>query len=144
MSVRPSVSPAVMADPQRQGSGLARQQSVQQGPSRPVVQGQTLITIVNDPRADANKGWWGWVGRQDLHSSHWNQAPPPLDPLRYPNITRRDLGPYLRIVQSLHQDFIDERRSLTETASRQLLLGDGGPADDPQQQAGTRKAAAPA
>ncbi len=106
------------------------------------IQGQTLITVVNDPRADASKSWWGFgaftAGLKDLQ---WNQPPPPLDPVKYPHYTRRDLGAYLKVVQALHQQFIHERSSLAETATRQLLLGDAGPeaeGDQEQQAAGAQ------
>jgi hypothetical protein len=95
------------------------------------VQGQTLITIVNDPRVDAKSSWFGFGRAADpltaLGSSNWAQPPPPLDPLRYPHYTRRDLGAYLGIVHTAHAEFVHERESLAEMSARQLLLGVAGP-----------------
>ena len=99
-----------------------------QPPQRPVLDCGALMTVVNDPRADANKNWLWGLGRMPDNS--WAEPPPPLDPTRYPNVKLRDLEPYLRIVRGTHEAFLKDRDSLGEAFQRQMLLGnvddDGG------------------
>lgn len=86
------------------------------------------MAVVNDPRADNNRSWWGWgPAVRDLS---WADPPPPLDPTRYPNYKLKDLEPYLRIVRGSHQQFLRDRASLTENLKRQLELGFTGFGDD--------------
>mmetsp|Transcript_10458 Transcript_10458/g.22439 ORF Transcript_10458/g.22439 Transcript_10458/m.22439 type:complete len:1189 (-) Transcript_10458:119-3685(-) len=82
--------------------------------------GQALVTIVNDPRADANKaGWWGFWAQD----TSWKEAPPQLDTSRYPNITRADLEFYLRIVgNGRYRQFQQDRISLEEGRQQQLIM----------------------
>lgn len=97
-------------DPRRKAGGPGRKAS-------PYNAGQALVAVVNDPRTDNNRGWWGF-GRQDPYG-----PPPPLDPYKYPNYNRKDLDHYLRIIRVAHQQFVRDRASLLENLNRNIWLG---------------------
>ncbi|KAL6764938.1 hypothetical protein V8C86DRAFT_3022064, partial [Haematococcus lacustris] len=91
--------------------------------------GQALGTVTNDPRAHEPKSWFGW-GRSDLSRAG---PPPALDPNKYPNIKRKDLEPYLRVIRGAHQHFLQDRESLAEANNRQALLDGFEPGSVPGQ-----------
>lgn len=96
--------------------------------------GQGLVAVVNDPRADSNRSWWGF-SRPDLS---WSEPPPPLDPLCYPNFKLRDLDHYLRVVRGAHQQFLRDRASLLDNVNRYMMLGiPGDDSDDEEEQGGS-------
>ncbi|KAJ9524559.1 hypothetical protein QJQ45_024148, partial [Haematococcus lacustris] len=92
--------------------------------------GQALGTVTNDPRAHEPKSWFGW-GRSDLSRAG---PPPALDPNKYPNIKRKDLEPYLRVIRGAHQHFLQDRESLAEANNRQALLDGFEPGSVPGKQ----------
>lgn len=70
--------------------------------------GQTLASIVNDPRAPSQSGgFWGL-------SSEASQLPPPpaLDPVKYPPVSKADLQRYLEVVHVAYDKFVKDRQSL--------------------------------
>ena len=87
--------------------------------------GQSLTTALNDPREDS-RGAWGYWGFRQVDTS-WQDPPTPLDPSRYPNITRQHLASYLKVVSGRYENFLRDREGLTEGLQHQLLLeGLGG------------------
>ena len=80
--------------------------------------GQALVTVTNNPRAES-QAWWGFR----MQDNSWKDPPPPLDPVRYPPITRqtRELDQYLRLLAGDRlQQFYQDRASLE--AGMQLTL----------------------
>lgn len=113
------------------------------GPSGPVIPRTHITSLIShDTRQDAHRGWWGF-GPRDLAPAGWTlPATPPLDPHKYPHYTRRDLGSYLRIVHTAHQEFLHERRTLQETDQRQGLLGNVEEGEEGEEAANALQAAA--
>jgi hypothetical protein len=70
--------------------------------------GQTLVSIVNDPRT-ANQPSSFWGSRAD---ASLNQPPPPIDPVRYPPIHRHHVQPYLNVVHDHLDRFVQDRATL--------------------------------
>ncbi|KAJ9524433.1 hypothetical protein QJQ45_019485 [Haematococcus lacustris] len=56
------------------------------------------------------------------------------DPNKYPNIKRKDLEPYLRVIRGAHQHFLQDRESLAEANNRQALLDGFEPGSVPGKQ----------
>ncbi len=83
---------------------------------------QSVSGLVNDPREQLT--WWGFQTKD----MSWKDPPPPLDPYRYPNITRQDLERYLSIVgDGKHEEFLEDRRALAQGHQQQLMMeGEGG------------------
>lgn len=49
--------------------------------------------------SDASKGWGTWLGLGfKVPDMTWQEPPPPIDSMRYPAVTRRDLAKYLSLV----------------------------------------------
>lgn len=71
--------------------------------------GQTLASIVNDPRTagQTSSGFWGLA-----HDASQAPTPPPLDPIKYPHVTRADLQKYIDLVHGDYERFIRDRQSL--------------------------------
>eukprot|EP00882_Tetradesmus_deserticola_P023835 GHRQ01025975.1.p1 GENE.GHRQ01025975.1~~GHRQ01025975.1.p1 ORF type:complete len:146 (+),score=27.66 GHRQ01025975.1:123-560(+) len=71
--------------------------------------GQTLASIVNDPRTahQTGGGFWG-LG----HDASQAPQPPPLDPAKYPPVTKADLQQYINLVHGAYDRFIRDRQSL--------------------------------
>jgi len=71
--------------------------------------GQTLVSIVNDPRtaSQTSGGFWG-LG----HDASQNAQPPPLDPARYPVVSKADVQRYIDLVHGTYERFIRDRHSL--------------------------------
>ena len=72
--------------------------------------GQTLASIVNDPRAPSQSGgFWG------LAADATQQLPPPappLDPAKYPPVSKADLRRYIGLVHGAYEKFVKDRQSL--------------------------------
>lgn len=88
-----------------------------------ILSGQALVAVVNDPRNDDRKTYFGWR----VPDTPWQQeVPTPLDPARYPPVSKGDLQHYLRSVDhgKLGQ-FRHDREVLDQTLDQELLLLDG-------------------
>ncbi|EFJ41568.1 hypothetical protein VOLCADRAFT_107628 [Volvox carteri f. nagariensis] len=92
--------------------------------------GQALVTVVNDPRADAAKNWGAWLGFR-VPDVSWQDPPPPIDTMRYPPVTRRDLAKYLALVaDGSFEQFQQTRQSLALGGiSQQFMSFEGDAAD---------------
>ncbi|GFR44494.1 hypothetical protein Agub_g5757, partial [Astrephomene gubernaculifera] len=95
--------------------------------------GQTLVAVVNDPRADAQKNWGTWLGLGfRVPDVSWQEPPPPIDSMRYPPISHRDLAKYLALVsEGRYKQFQQDRQSLAVGGIAQQL-GDTDDDDDEQ------------
>ncbi|GLC48694.1 hypothetical protein PLESTB_000126600 [Pleodorina starrii] len=92
--------------------------------------GQTLVTVVNDPRADAAKSWGAWLGFR-VPDVTWQEPPPPIDTMRYPPVTRRDLAKYLALLSDgCYEQFQAARQSLALSGISQQLMTLGADAGD--------------
>lgn len=70
--------------------------------------GQTLASIVNDPRAPAQpSGFWGLANEASQPAQL-----PPLDPAKYPPVSKADLQRYLELVHGAYDKFLKDRQSL--------------------------------
>uniref|UniRef100_A0A383V506 Vacuolar protein sorting-associated protein 54 n=1 Tax=Tetradesmus obliquus TaxID=3088 RepID=A0A383V506_TETOB len=71
--------------------------------------GQTLASIVNDPRTahQTGGGFWG-LG----HDASQAPQPPALDPAKYPPVSKADLQQYINLVHGAYDRFIRDRQSL--------------------------------
>lgn len=70
--------------------------------------GQTLASIVNDPRAASQSGgFWGLA-----NEATQLPPPPPLDPTKYPHVSKADLQRYIELVHRAYDKFIKDRQSL--------------------------------
>lgn len=71
--------------------------------------GQTLASIVNDPRTagQSSGGFWGLA-----HDASQAPTAPPLDPTKYPNITKADVQSYVDLVHEAYDRFLRDRQSL--------------------------------
>ncbi|GIL88845.1 hypothetical protein Vretifemale_16775, partial [Volvox reticuliferus] len=88
--------------------------------------GQTLVTVVNDPRLDAAKNWSAWLGFR-VPDVSWQDPPPPIDTMRYPPVTRRDLARYLALISGGSYDqFQQARQSLALGGISQQMMALGG------------------
>ncbi|KAG1665155.1 hypothetical protein FOA52_005536 [Chlamydomonas sp. UWO 241] len=84
--------------------------------------GQALASVTNDPRAGSD-AWFGFKSAQD---TSWKTPPPPLDPAKYPNVTRADLKRFLKIVgHGQYEQLMEDRRSMAEDLSAEQLLAAG-------------------
>lgn len=74
--------------------------------------GQTLVSIVNDPRTAGQPqgGSWFFGGGGDAPQA--DAPPPPIDASRYPPVTLQDLGDYLKVVRGTYERFVRDRASL--------------------------------
>ena len=100
------------------GNRVTQTSSQQYTYDRSCLQGQALVTVTNDPRAD-NQAWWGFR----VQDNSWKDPPPAMDPLRYPPITRRDLELYLRLVGGGRlRQFCHDRITLQEGMQLGLAL----------------------
>lgn len=72
--------------------------------------GQTLASIVNDPRAPSQSGgFWGYGAEA---TQQLPPPPPPLDPSKYPSVSKADLQRYIGLVHGAHEKFAKDRQSL--------------------------------
>lgn len=71
--------------------------------------GQTLASVVNDPRTagQTSGGFWG-LG----HDASQAPTAPPLDPSKYPHVTKADVQKYIDLVHDAYDRFIRDRQSL--------------------------------
>eukprot|EP00879_Flechtneria_rotunda_P024683 GHRR01026185.1.p2 GENE.GHRR01026185.1~~GHRR01026185.1.p2 ORF type:complete len:176 (+),score=38.26 GHRR01026185.1:277-804(+) len=71
--------------------------------------GQTLASIVNDPRTahHTGGGFWGFG-----HDASQLPQPPPLDPAKYPPVTKVDVQRYIDLVHGAFDRFLRDRQSL--------------------------------
>lgn len=88
-----------------------------------LISGQALIAVVNDPRNDPRKTYFGWR----VPETPWQQeVPAPIDPVRYPPVSKADLQHYLSTVdQGKLEQFRHDRDVLEQTLEQELLLLDG-------------------
>ncbi|KIZ01614.1 hypothetical protein MNEG_6350 [Monoraphidium neglectum] len=87
--------------------------------------GQTLVSIVNDPRTaglPASTGFWGF-GSHDAPQA--DAQPPPIDASKYPAVSQQDLNQYLKVVRGAYERFVRDRESL-EAFDHARPLGGGG------------------
>ncbi len=68
--------------------------------------GQTLASVVNDPRA-ANQQNAFWA-----HDSKKDVPIPPVDPTKYPPVTRQDFQRYVKVVHGTYERFMQDRGRL--------------------------------
>jgi hypothetical protein len=73
--------------------------------------GQTLVTVVNDPRLVENKNSWLWNFTQD---QSWQETPPALDATKYPNIQRQHLESLLQVMEGRYDQFMQNRQKMVE------------------------------
>lgn len=84
--------------------------------------GQTLASIVNDPRAPSQAAsFWGLAQEVSQPSQ-----PPPLDPARYPPISAADVQRYLDLVRGGHARFVADRQSLAAFDAQHRDAAAGG------------------
>ena len=110
--------------------------------------GQSLSAIVNDPRADANRSWGAWLGLSlKVPDTSWQEAPAPIDTMRYPPITAQHLHGYLSIVSDgKYMQFLADRASMAQGGLAQQLMLDVSDSDEedgrgtPSRQAAVRQA----
>ena len=70
--------------------------------------GQTLASVVNDPRtAHQTSGFWGFGS-----DATQKDQPPPIDPVRYPPVTKQDVEKYVGMVHGSYDRFVRDRQSL--------------------------------
>jgi hypothetical protein len=86
--------------------------------------GQTLASIVNDPRAPSQSGgFWGLAGE----AAQLPPPPPPLDPAKYPPVSKADLQRYIDVVHGAYEKFVRDRQSLEAfDAQHQGRMSSGG------------------
>lgn len=71
--------------------------------------GQTLASIVNDPRAPSQSGgFWGLASE----ATQLPAPPAPLDPAKYPPVSKADLQRYIQVVHGAYDKFVRDRQSL--------------------------------
>lgn len=71
--------------------------------------GQTLVSIVNDPRtAGQHSGFWGF----GHDAAQGDQPPPPIDLNKYPPVALNDVRDYVRAVHGTYERFVRDRQSL--------------------------------
>jgi hypothetical protein len=88
--------------------------------------GQTIASIVNDPRTAGHGG--GFFGFGSDAPPAADAAPPPIDGARYPHVGLADVAEYLRTVHGSYDKFLQDRASL-EALDRARPAGGGGGAD---------------
>jgi hypothetical protein len=83
--------------------------------------GQTLASIVNDPRVGAQgSGFWG-LGTEAAPPA----PPPPLDPARYPPVSYADVARYLEQLHGGYERFVQDRQSLEAFDDHHSAAADG-------------------
>lgn len=74
--------------------------------------GQTLASIVNDPRASSQAGGFWGLAAEATQGPSLPPPPPPLDPTKYPPVSRSDLQHYIAQVHGAYERFERDRASL--------------------------------
>lgn len=89
--------------------------------------GQTLASIVNDPRATSQSSGSFWGLSQEAAQP---PQPPALDPSKYPPVSRADVQRYLDLVHGAYERFMQDRHNLEAFDAQHRAGGSPGSSSD--------------